>query len=121
MPKGEDGQYELILETRQVLVIFLFAVVLCGVFFGLGFVVGRHSTGPTGTQVAAIPGASGGVDKKSALSPPEPAPAPAGDATPPADATPAADTPAPDSKAPETKLPEKPVEKPPPVEKPRVE
>jgi DedD protein len=111
MPKGEDGQYELILETRQVLVIFLLAVILCGVFFGLGFVVGRHSTGPTGTQVAAITGASGSADKKqSALSPPEPSP---GETAPPAGATPAAETPAPaPEKTPETKLPEKPVEKP---------
>jgi cell division protein FtsN len=124
MPRGEDGQYELILETRQVLVIFLFAVVLGGVFFGLGFVVGRHSTGPTGTQVAAIPGTSIAVDKKSALSPAEARPA-SGDETPAADTPALVETPAPQpekapEKTPETKLPEKPVEKP-AVEKPRAE
>jgi cell division protein FtsN len=123
MPKGDDGQYELILETRQVLAIFLFAAVLCGVFFGLGFVVGRHSTGPVGTQVAAVPGTSIAADKRSALSPAETPPASASDATPPADTPPVADTPA--TPLPEAKPPEKPVEKPvvekPPVEKPHVE
>jgi len=127
MPKGDDGQYELILETRQVLVIFLFAVVLCGVFFGLGFVVGRHSTGPVGTQVAAITGTPIAVDKKSALSPAE---TPAADAIPSADTPPASDPPAtalPDAKPPDKpadkpvdRLVEKPVEKP-PVEKARIE
>ncbi len=122
MPKGDDGQYELILETRQVLVIFLFAVVLCGVFFGLGFVVGRHSTGPAGGGLAsAISGAATGADKKqSALSPAEQPPATAGDAALPADANPAADAAAPPpDRAAEAKLDKPPVEKKPEPEKPK--
>jgi DedD protein len=124
MPKGDDGQYELILETRQVLVIFLFAVVLCGVFFGLGFVVGRHSTGGAGgAEVAAIPTTDHSSGKQHPLSPAEKPVEPAAEQTPPADTPPAADSdpkPAPETKAPEPKPVEKPVEKP-PVEKPHVE
>src|SRR5258708_10561912 len=76
MAKSEDGQYELVLENRQVLVIFLFAAVLCGIFFGLGFVVGQSSRGsPTATAAkdAGIPAEKSAGNKKSALSPPEPA------------------------------------------------
>ncbi|SRR5579871_3809687 len=72
MPKGDDGQYELILETRQVMVIFVLAVILGAVFFGLGFVVGRHSTGPTGTGTVTSASPSVSTDKRSALSPTQP-------------------------------------------------
>jgi len=71
MPKSEDGQYELILENRQVLMIFFVAAALCGVFFGLGYVVGKNSgSGFVPPQQAASPQA--GVEgKRSALSPAE--------------------------------------------------
>jgi DedD protein len=133
MPKGEDGQYELVLETRQVLVIFLFAVVLCGVFFGLGFVVGRHSTGAgtAGAQATTAITSGAGDKKQSALSPAERVVTPAADATPVDTAPPA--TPDKEPEKPAEKPAEKPVERPvekppaerpvekPPVEKPRVE
>lgn len=50
MAHSDDGQYELVLENKQVLGIFFIAALLCGVFFGFGFLVGRSSKGPTGTQ-----------------------------------------------------------------------
>lgn len=43
MPRSEDGQYEMVLENRQVLMIFFAAAALCGVFFALGYLVGKNS------------------------------------------------------------------------------
>lgn len=43
MPKNEDGEFELILGNRQLLGMFFVVVVLLGVFFVLGYVVGRNS------------------------------------------------------------------------------
>lgn len=64
MPKAADGEYELVLENRQVLTIFFVAVVLCGVFFGLGYVVGKNTVG----YVPATEASSGATEgKKSAL------------------------------------------------------
>jgi DedD protein len=70
MPKSEDGQYELVLENRQVLVIFLFAALLCGIFFGLGFVVGQSSKGSLTAAKQEPTSTSDRADrKKSALAP----------------------------------------------------
>lgn len=44
-------QVELVLENRQVMGVFLVMAVLCGIFFSLGFVVGR--SGSAGADVAA--------------------------------------------------------------------
>jgi DedD protein len=63
-------QVELVLENRQVMGVFLVMALLCGIFFALGFVVGK-STGP-GSEPAAeaadenLPPA----DKPSAMSAP---------------------------------------------------
>ncbi len=43
MPKSDEGQYELILENRQVIAIFFVAAALCGVFFALGYMVGKNT------------------------------------------------------------------------------
>ena len=52
MPKNEDGEFELILANRQLLSVFFIVVVLLGVFFTMGYIVGRNS-GPA-TEVAAV-------------------------------------------------------------------
>ena len=44
MPKNEDGEFELILANRQLLSVFFIVVVLLGVFFTMGYIVGRNST-----------------------------------------------------------------------------
>ncbi len=65
MPRAPDGQYELVLENRQVVTIFFAIVILCGVFFGLGYIVGRNTMG-------YIPPAEPGLaaeGKKSAINP----------------------------------------------------
>jgi len=43
MAKNADGQLELVLENRQLLVTFFVIVALCGVFFSLGYIVGRNT------------------------------------------------------------------------------
>ncbi len=44
MPKTEDGEFELILGNRQLLSVFFIVVVLLGVFFTMGYIVGRNSS-----------------------------------------------------------------------------
>ena len=51
MPKNEDGEFELILGNRQLLSVFFIVVVLLGVFFTMGYIVGRNSL--LATAVAA--------------------------------------------------------------------
>ena len=43
MAKNEDGEFELILGNRQLISIFLIVVILLGVFFSMGYIVGRNS------------------------------------------------------------------------------
>jgi cell division septation protein DedD len=43
VPKNEDGEFELILGNRQLLSVFFIVVVLLGVFFTMGYIVGRNS------------------------------------------------------------------------------
>jgi cell division septation protein DedD len=44
MPKNEDGEFELVMGNRQLLSVFFVIVVLLGVFFTMGYIVGRNST-----------------------------------------------------------------------------
>lgn len=43
MPKNDDGEFELVLGNRQLISVFLIVVVLLGVFFSMGYIVGRNS------------------------------------------------------------------------------
>jgi outer membrane biosynthesis protein TonB len=43
VPKNEDGEFELVLGNRQLLSMFFVVVVLLGVFFVMGYIVGRNS------------------------------------------------------------------------------
>jgi cell division septation protein DedD len=52
VPKNEDGEFELILANRQLLSVFFIVVVLLGVFFTMGYIVGRNS-GPSVVDVAS--------------------------------------------------------------------
>jgi cell division septation protein DedD len=51
LPKNQDGEYELILGNHQLLGVFFMVIVLLGVFFAMGYLVGRNST-PTVTADA---------------------------------------------------------------------
>lgn len=44
MPTNEDGEFELILGNRQLLSVFFIVVILLGVFFTMGYIVGRNSS-----------------------------------------------------------------------------
>src|ERR1700744_1611647 len=46
MAKNEDGEFELILGNRQLLSVFFIVVILLGVFFTMGYIVG-HNSGPS--------------------------------------------------------------------------
>jgi len=43
LPKNDDGEFELILGNRQLLSVFFIIVILLGVFFTMGYIVGRNS------------------------------------------------------------------------------
>lgn len=51
MPRNEDGEFELVLGNRQLLSVFFIVVVLLGVFFTMGYIVGRNSA-PGGGDLA---------------------------------------------------------------------
>jgi cell division septation protein DedD len=54
LPKNEDGEFELILANRQLLSVFFIIVILLGVFFTMGYIVGRNSSTAT-ADLTAIP------------------------------------------------------------------
>lgn len=43
MPKNEDGEFELVLGNKQLLSMFFVVIILLGVFFVMGYIVGRNS------------------------------------------------------------------------------
>jgi cell division protein FtsN len=44
MPRNDDGEFELIMGNRQLLSVFFIVVILLGVFFTMGYIVGRNSS-----------------------------------------------------------------------------
>lgn len=53
MAKNEDGEFELILGNRQLLSVFFIVVILLGVFFTMGYIVGRNSAPLGGPEIAS--------------------------------------------------------------------
>lgn len=74
MPSNQDGEFELILGNKQLLSVFFIVVVLLGVFFAMGYVVGRNST-PLRADAGGAPktAASGDTPRTTAETPAEPA------------------------------------------------
>lgn len=108
MAKNEVGEFELVLGNKQLLSVFFIVVILLGVFFTMGYIVGRNSGGPGGIEAAN----RGGSAVKPLVVDSPGAPPPTQVAT--------ANEPTP----PEAKKEEPPpvvVEKPKPVEAPKVE
>ena len=100
MARNDEGEFELVLGNRQLISVFLIVVILLGVFFSMGYIVGRNSA-PAGAELA-----------RSAKVTPEPPPdtsAPAAAQPPPA--------PASESK-PGEQVTTHPVQAPPPAETP---
>ena len=87
MPRNDDGEFELILGNRQLMSVFFIVVILLGVFFAMGYIVGRNSS-PVGTpEVASRTSETKPVDADTSSSTKrETARETARDATPPADA-----------------------------------
>ena len=52
MPRNEGGEFELILGNRQLMSVFFIVVILLGVFFAMGYIVGRNSSPVTGPEIA---------------------------------------------------------------------
>jgi cell division protein FtsN len=44
LARNDDGEFELILGNRQLVSVFLIVVILLGVFFSMGYIVGRNSS-----------------------------------------------------------------------------
>jgi cell division septation protein DedD len=53
-----DGEKELVLGNKQLLSLFFVVVALCGVFFALGYMIGRNSAGPAVASLDASPAAA---------------------------------------------------------------
>jgi len=53
MPTNEEGEFELVLGNKQLLSVFFIVVVLLGVFFTMGYIVGRNMSPAAGPQVAS--------------------------------------------------------------------
>lgn len=97
MPKNETGEFELVLGNRQLLSGFAVVAILFGVFFAMGYIVGRNSTPSAKLLASDAPAAAGSTSGQrdafrqqnpaAALPAAEPAPAAADSnapATPPA-------------------------------------
>jgi hypothetical protein len=91
LPKNEDGEFELILGNRQLLSVFFIVVILLGVFFTMGYIVGRNSSAVT-AEVTPTPS----VDARpAAVEAPARAPDPAPVASTPTETAPQQPAPAP--------------------------
>jgi hypothetical protein len=53
VPKNDDGEFELILGNRQLMSVFFIVVILVGMFFALGYWVGRNSSAVPVAEVAS--------------------------------------------------------------------
>ena len=62
MPKNDEGEFELILGNRQLISVFLIVVVLLGVFFSMGYIVGRNSAGASELARAEKPSPAAASD-----------------------------------------------------------
>jgi cell division septation protein DedD len=110
LPKNDEGEFELVLGNRQLISVFVIVVALLGVFFSMGYIVGRNSSvaaavsdpsrGDTHTAESAS------TDRSTPAEPSTVQPLPA--SANPDDAAPAATSPA-------TSEPEKPAAAPPAV------
>ncbi len=111
MPKNDEGEFELVLGNRQLISVFVIVVALLGVFFSMGYIVGRNSSPTNGAAEAARADKSNGdahppdSADRSASALPSDAPA----------ASPGADDPASTATAPSTTQPERPAAAPPAV------
>jgi cell division protein FtsN len=55
LARNEEGEFELVLGNRQLVSVFLIVVVLLGVFFSMGYLVGRNTSAVPTVDTAARP------------------------------------------------------------------
>jgi DedD protein len=67
MAKADAQQTELVLENRQVIGIFLGMALVCGVFFALGYVVGRNTSSPAAAVIETNSNVAQSSEKPSAM------------------------------------------------------
>src|SRR5688572_16218416 len=82
MPTNEEGEFELVLGNKQLLSVFFIVVLLLGVFFTMGYIVGRN-TMPSETQLASgretpVPGEAPASSLPPASEPSNERPSPSG-------------------------------------------
>jgi hypothetical protein len=53
VPRNDDGEFELILGNRQLMSVFFIVVILLGVFFAMGYIVGRNAAPVGAPEVAS--------------------------------------------------------------------
>jgi cell division septation protein DedD len=120
LPKNEEGEFELILGNRQLISVFVIVVALLGVFFSMGYIVGRNSSPAGGATEARAdkstsethPAESASTDSSSSAEPSDAQAQPNGVS----DAVPSATTP-PSITQPEKPAPAPPAAKPAPIAK----
>lgn len=87
MARNDEGEFELVLGNRQLISVFLIVVILLGVFFSMGYIVGRNSAPGNGGEVARNTPAKSAAERPAEVAPSagtEPAPAPVAAETKPA-------------------------------------
>jgi cell division septation protein DedD len=89
LARNDEGEFELVLGNRQLISVFLIVVILLGVFFSMGYIVGRNSS-PTGGIEVAKNGGSKAASEPPADIPPASSPAPSSQASAPPPETKAA-------------------------------
>ena len=92
MKNNDSGEFELVLGNRQLLSGFFIVVLLFGVAFAMGYIVGRNSTPSPKLQAETTSGSPAPVPKESRPEPSPASPAPTASQAP-ADSTPPQQTP----------------------------
>jgi cell division septation protein DedD len=80
LARNDEGEFELVLGNRQLISVFLIVVILLGVFFSMGYIVGRNSS-PTGGSEIAKNGGSKAASDLPADTPPASSPPPSAQAS----------------------------------------
>ena len=54
MPRNDEGEFELVLGNRQLLSVFFIVVVLLGVFFVMGYILGKNASPAPAIELAGV-------------------------------------------------------------------
>ncbi len=109
MPRTEEGEFELVMGNKQLLSVFFIIVILLGVFFTMGYIVGRNSSpvsASTDRNVAPVPAVTRSESPSSMPRTPVAAPVSDAAATTPAAAAAESQTPVEPTPEPAVKIPE---------------